>query len=249
MSDLTTDPHAALVARLGPILEQMVNSAVDAALRQAGQWRIVPGTIDKVNGPDAEVIADDLLDIDPEEIPELFVHATRLDDRQGVAGGIAGGRNRTLMLLAPGGAAYCLGVIPDARPEDTTDSEGWFRSDVDDAFRAAGVATDMQITMDLTAGYSYGVWLHSNVTPAAASTQVVSLDQDGTVIGQFGRMAATAMVDSCITFIAAEDAEASVFTVKATATNTSTISMRGSTEDPRTLMGLCFGPARGTAIG
>lgn len=231
-------------------IQQFVHAAVDEAvnsamIRQRSQHpRFVPGTIVSVSGAIAKVIPDDAL-VEPED-PEQFVEAVRLDWYQGVQGGLMGDRGRTILMTIPGGGVYCLGAIPPPGEafDETASIQSFFRSTASDSARAAGVATDMTMEMDLTENHVYGVHLHAPFSCAA--NVFIQLTQDGTEIGQLWRAPAAASnvtADGWVIFEATEDIDGSVFTVINSSGSLGTITLQASATAPRTLLGLCLGPA------
>lgn len=237
-----------------PRITSATQSSIQAALARQRGWEVVPATIMSVNGPDAFVIPDDLVGgagvADDEEIETNdLIQVTRLDEWQGVNGGVAGSRARTLLLRIPPHGGYCLGAIPDPRPDETAGSDGFFDSALNDSARAAGANTDMQIAMDLTAGYIYGVHLHARLIYGTSGAQGCDLDQDGTIIGRFTRLPSGTeiTVSSWVNWIATEDIEGSVLTVQNSSGSVGTLQTAVSLTT-RTLIGVCWGPARGYAI-
>jgi hypothetical protein len=238
----------AVMGELVPILERGIGSTVAAAVDRAPTWAVVPGKIHATNGPVAEV--------EPDDTPGETIEAIRLDDFQGVSGGVIGSRVRTLLLRIPPSGIYCLGAIPEDRPEVDATNPSFFRSVSDDIPRGAGVLTDMTTTADLTGGYLYSVHAHGEVGFGTANVPYRGeLDQDGTIIGSFWRFADPDIAgassnegfDSQVRFVAAEDIEGSVFTVGFGAGSGGIQQLLGSAGAPRTLSVTCLGPARGVA--
>jgi hypothetical protein len=274
MSDIAAngdvDPRVvrAVLAEVLPRIVSATQSSIEAALARQRGWDVVPATIVGVNGPDAFVIPDDQLGEtgigDDEEVEANdIIQATRLDDWQGVAGGVLGSRARTLLLRIPPHGGYCFGLIPDPRPDETLVGEdvhgGYFESDTDGNAHAAGALTDMAVQGDLTAGYIYEFAVNSRWTYGTASASYgIMLDRAGSVYRQLGRFppamtsggAGTLMHLSAATrFIATEDEESVTFTVANSSTSGGTIQMLAGAGFTRDAILTCKGPARGFAIG
>ena len=67
-----------------------------------------------------------------------------------------------------------------------------FNVNTDDASRAAGVDTDMTVTVALTAGRLYKIAFNSQVALGAAGVTVaIELEHDGTIIGRLWRAGPT----------------------------------------------------------
>lgn len=231
-------------------LQQYIHAAVDEAVsssmaRQRSQHpRFVPGTIVAVSGPIAKVIPDDAL-VESED-PEQFVEAVRLDWYQGVHGGLIGDRGRTIIMTIPGGGVYCLGAIPPPGEafDATTDPQSFFQRNASDSARAPGADSDMVIQMDITENHIYGLHLHSAVVFAAAGSEVEAT-QDGALIGRFWQENALGnyMIDAWVMFEATEDVDAAVFVVRNAPGSAGNMTLSASASIPRTLMGVCLGPA------
>lgn len=232
-----------IIQDLIPIIERSIDTVVETSLNKSVKWRVVPGTIQAVSGPYA--------DVEPDDSPGEYVQAIRLDDFQGVTGGIFGSRARVLLLRIPPAGLYCLGAIPDPRPEEEADSEGLFWSEANDSARSPGAATDMTVTADLVGGYIYRLDLHTTFSVADTTfpnAYALELDQDGTIVGRFWRQSnvpAEMTGDHACLVRVRDDIEASVFTVEVSAGSTAAMTMTAQAIRPRSLMCTCVGPARG----
>jgi hypothetical protein len=238
---------AQVLEQLLPILERGIDTTVEVGLAKGPHWSVVPATIVGQNGSVAEVIADD----DPDDTHE----ATRLDEFQGVPGGIIGLRARTLLLRIPPSGFYCLGAIPDTRIDDPQDNPGFFTSGVDGDPLGAGVTTDMIVHSDIAAGYIYRVVGHGGVSFAtAAQVYRLHLRENGTIISSIGRWSAAVTGagptselgwDGVVEWVAADDLEQAEYSVWTSSGNGGIMQVDANTDEPRTLSITCLGPARG----
>lgn len=130
-------------------------------------------------------------------------------------------------------------------------ANGRFSSTGNDSARAAGVNTDMTVTVALTANRLYLVILNTQFLFGTVSVVYAEdLDHDGTIVGRFGRQvpattpagSTTHYVGTTVAYIPSADDASATFTVQNAAGSGGTITAQPPTSGPRTLTVVDAGP-------
>jgi len=138
-------------------------------------------------------------------------------------------------------SALPWGIVPSGR----------FSSTGNDSARAAGVTTDMTVTVALTANRLYKVTLNTGLAlGTAAAVYAEELVHDGTVVGRFARQvpaetavgSTTHWVGTTVDYVPASDDASATLAVQNAAGSGGTITAQPPTTGPRTLTVTDCGP-------
>lgn len=123
-------------------------------------------------------------------------------------------------------------------------SGGRFTASGNDSARAAGVATDMTVTVSLVANRLYKVTLNSQFSlGTAGAVYAEELDHDGTIVGRFARQVPAETVagstlhyvGTTVDYVPSADDSSATLTVENAAGSGGTITAQPPTSGPRTL--------------